>query len=63
MELPLTPASYVVVATWGWDEPALVQVLDADPQLAYVSLISSKTKWRVIRQMLAVRHKAGVIAT
>jgi xanthine dehydrogenase accessory factor len=55
MGLQLTPASYVVVATWGWDEPALAQILSADPQPAYVSLISSKTKWRVIRQMLADR--------
>ena len=59
MGLPLTPASYVVVATWGWDEPALAQVLSADPQPAYVSLISSKTKWRVIRTMLAERGVAA----
>jgi xanthine dehydrogenase accessory factor len=55
LPVQLTPASYVVVATWGWDEPALAQILKADPQPAYVSLISSKTKWRVIRKMLAER--------
>lgn len=55
MALNLTPSAYVVVATWGWDEPALTQILRADPQPAYVSLIASKTKWRVIRQMLAAQ--------
>ena len=55
LDLQFTPASYVVVATWGWNEPVLAQILQADPPLAYVSLISSKTKWRVIRQRLADR--------
>lgn len=48
----LTPSTYVVVATWGWDEPALAQVLSASQAPAYVGLISSKTKWRVIRERL-----------
>ncbi len=52
MPLNLTPSTYVVVATWGWDEPALAQILSASPAPAYVGLISSKTKWRVIREML-----------
>jgi xanthine dehydrogenase accessory factor len=47
--------AYVVVATWGWDEPALAQALAAEPPPAYVGLISSRTKWRVIREMLAKR--------
>ncbi len=55
MSITLTPSTYVVVATWGWDEPALAQVLSADPLPAYVSLIASKTKWRVIRQKLATQ--------
>ena len=55
MSLNLTPSSYVVVATWGWDEPALAQILRADPPPAYVSLIASKTKWRVIQQMLVAQ--------
>jgi xanthine dehydrogenase accessory factor len=51
----LTPSTYVIVATWGWDEPALAQILKARPVPAYVGLISSKTKWRVIREKLLAR--------
>jgi len=47
--------SYVVVATWGWDEPALAQVLTMEPPAAYVGLVASPTKHRVIRERLAAR--------
>lgn len=47
--------AYVVVATWGWDEPALDQILRMDPLPAYVGLVASPTKHRVIRERLAAR--------
>lgn len=50
--LELSPSTFVLVATWGWDEPALAQTLLASPAPAYIGLISSKTKWRVIRERL-----------
>lgn len=46
---------YVVVATWGWDEPALAQVLTMEPPAPYVGLVASPTKHRVIRERLAAR--------
>lgn len=66
-----SPSNYVVVATWGWDEPALAQVLSAAPQPAYVGLVASPTKARVIFERLresgissdaleAVRAPAGL---
>ncbi len=48
-------ATYIVVATWGWDEPALAQVLAADPPPAYVGLVASPTKARAICEQLAQR--------
>jgi xanthine dehydrogenase accessory factor len=55
--LPATigQATYIVVATWGWDEPALAQVLAADPPPAYVGLVASPTKARAIFEQLAQR--------
>jgi xanthine dehydrogenase accessory factor len=55
MPLTLTPSTCVVVTTWGWDVPALEQVLRPDTPPGYVGLVASKTKWRVIRQMLIDR--------
>jgi xanthine dehydrogenase accessory factor len=52
LPIPLDPSCHVVVATWGWDEPALAQVLAADPPPAYVGLVASRTKVRVIRHRL-----------
>lgn len=52
LPVALTPSSYVVVATWGWDEPALARVLAADPPPAYVGLVASLTKARVLRDRL-----------
>jgi len=59
MPMPFTPSTCVVVATWGWDEPALDQILRAEPAPGYVGLIASKTKWRVIRQKLIARGIAA----
>ncbi len=55
LPVALTPSSYVVVATWGWDEPALAQILAADPPPAYVGLVASPTKARVLRDRLVKR--------
>ncbi|MFQ5433346.1 MAG: XdhC family protein [Anaerolineae bacterium] len=54
-ELPvlLTPNTYVVTATWGWDEPVLAQLLRHP--VAYLALVASKTKARVIRERLVER--------
>ncbi|MBZ0309284.1 MAG: XdhC family protein [Anaerolineae bacterium] len=51
-ELPfsLNSEAYVVVATWGWDLPALAQILPMRPE--YVALVSSRTKWREIERLL-----------
>jgi xanthine dehydrogenase accessory factor len=40
----ITPASYVIIATWGYDLPALEQVLAAKP--AYIGLVASQAKAR-----------------
>lgn len=55
LPIAVTPNSYVVVATWGWDEPALAQILAADPAPPYVGLVASPTKARVLRQRLIQR--------
>lgn len=55
MPISLTLSTYVLVATWGWDLPALAQVLSADPMPAYVGLVASKTKWRVMREALLAK--------
>ena len=47
--------AHIVVATWGWDEPALAQVLAMEPAPAYVGLVASPTKHRVLRERLAAR--------
>jgi len=47
---------YAVVATWGWDEPALDQILRWEPPPAYIGLVASKTKARVIRERLLERR-------
>jgi len=55
MPIRLTPSTYVLAATWGWDVPALAQVLSADPMPAYVGLVASRTKWRVMREALLAK--------
>lgn len=42
--------TFVVVATWGWDQPALAQVLLGNP--AYVALVASPAKAKAIFQGL-----------
>ncbi len=42
--VPMTPATYVVIATWGYDLPALEQALAANP--AFIGLVASPTKAR-----------------
>ena len=56
-ELPIeiSASCYVVVATWGWDEPALARILAAEPPPAFVGLVGSPTKFRVIRERLLTR--------
>jgi xanthine dehydrogenase accessory factor len=52
LPVPLSPPCYVVVATWGWDEPALMQILQNKPIPEYVGLVASPTKARVIEERL-----------
>jgi xanthine dehydrogenase accessory factor len=47
---PMTPATYVVITTWGYDLPAMQQALKQNP--AYIGLVSSPTKARVLFQRL-----------
>lgn len=43
---PMTPATYVVITTWGYDLPAMEQALRQNP--AYIGLVASPTKARVL---------------
>jgi xanthine dehydrogenase accessory factor len=47
---PMTPATYVVVTTWGYDLPAMEQALRQNP--AYIGLVSSPTKARLLFQRM-----------
>ncbi len=47
---PMTPATYVVITTWGYDLPAMEQALKQNP--AYIGLVSSPTKARVLFKRL-----------
>jgi xanthine dehydrogenase accessory factor len=51
LPVPITPATYVVVATWGWDEPALRQVISTPAP--YIGLVGSRRKLALIRTHLA----------
>lgn len=44
--ITVTPSTYIVVATWGWDEPALEQI--ATSPAAYISLVASRRKAHII---------------
>jgi xanthine dehydrogenase accessory factor len=46
IQASIDPSTYVVVATWGYDQPALAQILKRDP--AYVALVASPVKARTI---------------
>lgn len=47
---PMTPATHVVVTTWGYDLPAMEQALEQAP--AYIGLVASPTKARVLFKRL-----------
>ncbi|MCB0153166.1 MAG: XdhC family protein, partial [Anaerolineae bacterium] len=46
----ITPSAHIVVATWGWDEPALAQVVTSPA--AYISLVASRRKAILIFEKL-----------
>jgi xanthine dehydrogenase accessory factor len=48
--IPMNPDTYVVIATWGYDLPCMQQALRQSP--AYVGLVSSPTKARVLFKRL-----------
>jgi xanthine dehydrogenase accessory factor len=50
LPVQITPSTAIVVATWGWDEPALRQVL-ASPAF-YIGLIGSKRKLAFMAEIL-----------
>jgi xanthine dehydrogenase accessory factor len=47
---PMNPDTYVVIATWGYDLPCMEQALRQSP--AYIGLVSSPTKARVLFKRL-----------
>jgi xanthine dehydrogenase accessory factor len=47
---PMTPATSVVITTWGYDLPAMEQALQNDP--AYIGLVASPTKARELFKRL-----------
>ena len=53
MPVQIDAATHVVVATWGWDEPALAQVLDSPAP--YIGLVSSRRKFKLIADKLRER--------
>ena len=53
MPVQIDAATHVVVATWGWDEPALAQVLDSPAP--YIGLVSSRRKFKLIADKLGER--------
>jgi xanthine dehydrogenase accessory factor len=48
--IPMDPDTYVVIATWGYDLPCMEQALRQSP--AYIGLVSSPTKARVLFKRL-----------
>lgn len=46
LPVTITPSTHLVVATWGWDEPALAQVATAPA--AYIGLVASRRKAKII---------------
>lgn len=42
MPVQITPSTFIVVATWGWDEPALRQI--ASSPAAFIGLVASSRK-------------------
>lgn len=46
MPLEITPSTFILVATWGWDEPVLRQIVNAPA--AYIGLVASARKSIII---------------
>lgn len=57
MPLTITPSTYIVVATWGWDEPALEQVVSSPAP--YIGLVASQRKAKIIFDSLLERGVAA----
>lgn len=53
MPVTITPSTYIVVATWGWDEPALEQVVTSPAP--YIGLVASRRKAKIIFDSLLTR--------
>ncbi len=53
MPIQIDAATHVIVATWGWDEPALAQVLRSPAP--YIGLVSSRRKFKLIADKLRAR--------
>ncbi|HLF89470.1 MAG TPA: XdhC/CoxI family protein [Anaerolineales bacterium] len=47
---PMSPDTYVIITTWGYDLPAMEQALQQNP--AYIGLVASPTKARVLFKRL-----------
>jgi xanthine dehydrogenase accessory factor len=47
---PMTPDTYVIITTWGYDLPVMEQALQQNP--AYIGLVASPTKARVLFKRL-----------
>lgn len=46
MPVTITPSTFIVVATWGWDQPALQQI--ANSPAAFIGLVASSRKAIII---------------
>jgi xanthine dehydrogenase accessory factor len=53
LPVTITPSTYILVATWGWDEPALAQV--ASSVAPYIGLVASRRKAKIIFDNLLAR--------
>jgi len=51
LPIEITPSTALVLATWGWDEPALRQVLDSPA--FYIGLVASRRKLKLISDRLS----------
>jgi xanthine dehydrogenase accessory factor len=52
LSIPMTPSTYVVITTWGYDLPAVEQALAQNP--AYIGLVASPTKAKeLFKRMIA----------
>ncbi len=61
MPITITPSTFIVVATWGWDQPALRQI--ANSNAAYIGLVSSARKGIIIfRELIREGISADALA-